>query len=69
LDIAGNESGILDIIVDGSRSETTGGDRLDLKIIRLAKRRMLITSKPKPRIVPIFQRQRIRLGVSYRKKK
>jgi hypothetical protein len=30
---------------------------------------MLITSKPKPKVVPIFQKQKLHLGVSHRKKK
>lgn len=42
---------------------------MDLKIVRLAMRRMLITSKrPKP-IVPIKQKEKLKLGVSYRRKK
>src|SRR6478736_726074 len=52
-------------------SGTTGDRTLDLKIIRLAKRRMLITSKQnsKSKIKPLTEKPKMKLGVSHRKMK
>jgi hypothetical protein len=52
-------------------TETTGAKRAsEMKIIRLASRRMVVTAKKKPKpIVPLFQKPKLRLGVSHRKKK
>jgi hypothetical protein len=42
----------------------------ELKIVRLALRRMVVTAKKKPnQIVPLFQKPKMKLGVSHRKKK
>lgn len=50
-----------DIRTDGAK---------ELKIIRLALRRMVVTAKKKPsKIVPLFQKPKMKLGVSHRKKK
>lgn len=45
---------------------------VDLKIIRLAKRRMLITAKPKDKtkvIVPVVRKPKMALPASHRKPK
>lgn len=45
-------------------------DAKDMKIVRLALRRMVVTAKKKPsKIVPMFQKPKMKLGVSHRKKK
>lgn len=42
----------------------------EIKIIRLARRRMLITAKKKPKtIVPLVKKTKLRLGVTHRKRK
>lgn len=53
-------------------TETTGAKRAaaEMKIIRLASRRMVVTAKKKQsKIVPMFQKPKMKLGVSHRKKK
>jgi len=56
---------------DDTPPETRSVGAEELKIVRLALRRMVVTAKKKPsnKIVPLFQKPKMKLGVSHRKKK